>query len=645
MFTLQKWDHKWNFLPSAGDKPYGMNDSGWDTFAGTPFKSLAREICQNSLDAKQNNSIPAYVDFHSFDLEQYKIPQLGQIQDVLKKAMEFWKIQQQDPATEQFLQYAYEATKTNTIRCLRISDRNTTGLRGSDKRFGTPWCNLLKAQGVSDKSGTSGGSKGIGKFAPFACSSLRTVFYSTVSDDNLQASQGVSRLISFLDGDNLSMGLGYYGEDDERCSPIKEQMSLDPNYKRADNEYGTDIYIIGFTDDAEWKNKMIGSVLDGFIYAIQNEKLVVKIDDVEISRKTLEDVVNNLDKEYVPEHADEYFKVLTSKKAVEFPKHEIKNSAGKILGSVSLKVLLDADFHRKCAMVRQTGMKIMDSTGISSYIVFAAVLYIEGDDLNSYLKRLENAQHTEWQVERLNTPAEKKEAKELIRKLRKYVKDSVISMRAADQGKPINLAIGEYLSAEAPDDGKDKSKGEDVNDDISTISVTTVTKVPNRKEEGKEGEGTAVVDDPEGDVTPVEGGEQKEHHGHHHHGDGETDGEGGYEGVTPDTPDEKRKKFIPIGSSRTRLFCTDKKNGEYIISYKPEDSAKEAYIDVSLSAESQNYSADIVTAKTIDGKTLKVSDGKVLGVSFNEGEEIKIMIKINYSDMCALEVKGYGNKN
>lgn len=641
MFTLIKWDNNWNYLPSAGDKVYGMNDSGWDTFAGTPFKSLAREICQNSLDAKKDKNKPVIVDFHVFEIEQYKIPQISQIQNAITRAMDFWKIQQEDPATEEFLQFALDASRNDTIRCLRISDRNTTGLEGSDKRFGTKWCRLLKSEGDSDKPGVSGGSKGIGKFAPFACSSLRTVFYSTAADDNLQASQGVSRLISFLEGETLSMGLGYYGEDGDRCSPLKNQISLDPNYVRENSDYGTDLYIIGFTEDSDWKSKMIGSVLDGFLYAIENENLVVSIDETVISKATLPEVLGSLDKTFLPEHADEYYKVLGSKHTVTFPPKEVKNKSGEVLGSVYLKILLDADFHRKCAIVRKTGMKIFDCDGISSYIVFAGVLYIDGTNLNAYLKKLENAQHTEWQIERLKTNKEQKEAAALIRGLKKYIKDCVISLRAADQDKPINLAVGEYLSAEIPDQGKDKKSREDINDDISAVSITTVTKVPSSNQE-KAGEDSAVVDDPEGDLTPVEDGTRE--HGPVGPRPKEEHGEGGYEEAQEDTPPEKRKRIVPIHSSLTRLFCTNKKSGEYMIMFRPKSSAEDAFLNILMSAESQTYLADVIAAWDETGAPLTVSAGKIQGLCFRDGVDIKIRMKLNYSDMCAMEVAGYGNQ-
>jgi len=41
----------WNFAGGKGITPRGMNNGEIDTFKSAPIRSLAREICQNSLDA------------------------------------------------------------------------------------------------------------------------------------------------------------------------------------------------------------------------------------------------------------------------------------------------------------------------------------------------------------------------------------------------------------------------------------------------------------------------------------------------------------------------------------------------------------------------------------------------------------------
>ena len=46
-------NYAWRFPILDGGKKQGINDSGIATFAGSElYNNLAREICQNSLDAK-----------------------------------------------------------------------------------------------------------------------------------------------------------------------------------------------------------------------------------------------------------------------------------------------------------------------------------------------------------------------------------------------------------------------------------------------------------------------------------------------------------------------------------------------------------------------------------------------------------------
>ena len=53
----------WNFPSSNFGTLNGIGEAGIETFKGTPYKSLAREICQNSLDAKDGSGNPVIVEF------------------------------------------------------------------------------------------------------------------------------------------------------------------------------------------------------------------------------------------------------------------------------------------------------------------------------------------------------------------------------------------------------------------------------------------------------------------------------------------------------------------------------------------------------------------------------------------------------
>lgn len=62
MFNLSP---KWNFPSNNHSQIIGIADSGVEMFKGTPIKSLAREICQNSLDARLDDSQPARIEFET----------------------------------------------------------------------------------------------------------------------------------------------------------------------------------------------------------------------------------------------------------------------------------------------------------------------------------------------------------------------------------------------------------------------------------------------------------------------------------------------------------------------------------------------------------------------------------------------------
>ena len=62
----------WYFPSNDHGENKGINDSGVATFRGTPLKSLAREICQNSLDAAIEKTVR--IDFSAFEIEASKVP-------------------------------------------------------------------------------------------------------------------------------------------------------------------------------------------------------------------------------------------------------------------------------------------------------------------------------------------------------------------------------------------------------------------------------------------------------------------------------------------------------------------------------------------------------------------------------------------
>ncbi len=635
MFNLFQ-NQKWSFPSNNYGQILGIAESGVETFKGTPIKSLAREICQNSLDARLENNEPTRIEFSVFEIKPSSIPGATVLEDALKRSLDFWDLQHSKKA-KTFFNQAIKAMHGATIKCMRISDFNTSGLTGSREEYNSPWCNLTKSSGASDKSGTRGGSFGIGKFAPYACSDLRTVFYSTADINGALASQGVARLTSFKNKSNeITQGTGFYGNDHN--SPMYNQISLDPSFSRDNGNTGTDIFIVGFNGSDDWKNQMIASILDGFLYAVHTGTLVVSVDDIVISKDTLPSLITS-HKEHFKEHADEYYQALTDDKLAKTFTTELQDDP-ETAGRLTLRLMIMPTFSRRVAMIRQTGMKIKDRGNISALIPFAGTLYIEGDAINSYLRGLENPQHLEWEVERADNKAK---ANRLLKYLLKFIKTSLDEMKNDDTEDALDPTVGEYLSASEEDASPNTDRSEAILDNIKDIKVRVTEIVPKPTTTASGDSGKTLVDDEGGDVVvtdlPGEGGSgSKGNGGHGGEGGGDNPGDGG-----GSSPVEHHKKYSSIAAANVRSMVRNKSTGEYTIVFTPSSSAEDAFLEIYMSAESQNYDAKIVNATCADCPDIKFSKNRITNLSFTEQKPLKISIQLDYHDYCSLEVRAYGN--
>ncbi|MFA5637925.1 MAG: hypothetical protein WCY49_03955 [Anaerovoracaceae bacterium] len=633
---------KWSFPSNNKGDIIGIGLPGIETFQGSPLKGLAREICQNSLDAAINEEA-VKIDFISFSIGRKDFPDLETLEGAFKASLDFWSVQSDKKSTD-FFERAINMIREERIPFLRISDYNTTGLLGSKEEYNTPWTNLTKSPGASDKAGTSGGSFGIGKFAPYACSQFRTVFYSTHDVKNVDAFQGISRITSFRrEGDDITIGVGYLGGEGNR--PIFSQVSLDPKFNRRSGETGTDIYVsgFGFIDiDTEWKDKVIASVLDGFLYAIHTDKLIVQVDGIMINKETLPELIERY-KDALTENADKYYKVLTSKET-RWTELNFRNH-----GTVRLGLFIQTDqsqmeMHRKVAMIRKTGMKIMDRGNISAIVPFAGVMIIEGENVNNFLRKLENPQHTKWEPDRMEPMEKIPYAKNYIKELIDYIKESLEELKTETDVDEIDPDVGQYLPDEV-DVSTDESeqKQEHISDKIKEIEVFVQSPI-------------AINSDTLRDETDYMSGLEEESGvelSEDLSGAGHKDGHGGSggEGIgreegngIGENPVERKQGPTKINASKIRVMCINKEMGEYSLLFVPTASARNGYFEVFLSAESNAYDAPIISVKSFDQSNLHISNNRISNLTFIEKTPIRLKINIDYTDYCAMEVKAFGNK-
>ncbi len=625
---------EWYFPSNDHGENKGINDSGVATFRGTPLKSLAREICQNSLDAAIDKHVT--VEFVNFEIPTSSIPGSDYLKNTFDKCAKYWGGQKSE-STKKFFNNAIKSISSETVSVLRISDFETKGLTGSKKvdDINTDWMRLTKSSGSSDKKGPAGGSFGIGKFAPFACSDYSTVFYSTVDIEGNSAYQGVSRLVTFeRDDGETTQGIGYFGN--ERNTPVFESLNLDPSFSREKDNYGTDVYVLGyrFSDKIDWERDIVVSILDSFLGAIWGEKLSVRVGNVEINKTTLDSLIEEYNEDLQDNYVSEYYKVLTSEETKWFECNHLG------LGTIKLGYLLnDESFHRKVAMIRQTGMKIKDGKGISGFIPFSGVLFIEGDSINERLRMLENPEHTEWQPERSNNPIE---AKQLIKSLTDYMKKCLEELiKQGSQEEMDATGVASFIP-DTDEDDDNKEKEENISDNIVEIEKREV----NRSRESTTIPINSGDDDTEEDVDPISGGDEKDwpH-------DNPPDPNPPVDPPRPPQPSDyvpgtEKKVSSPkqIKPSKFLYICNNPDEGRYMIDFVPSSDASSGVIELFLYGETESFKANIINATQVGGNELTVNGNAISGLEFKKDEHIRMTLQVDYKDYCSMEVRAYENK-
>ena len=156
----------------------------------------------------------------------------------------------------------------------------------------------LGVHGGNVNANGRGGSFGLGKSTIYMMSPIRTMLISTTTENGQYVFEGVASLTTHnMDGERLS-NIGYY--DNQGGQPITEKEAI-PNrflrHKEDDGDgilSGTDIYVMGRTEDDGDIDDMIKSVLTHYWLSIYKGKLIVELINTKKDKITLDK--GNLDK-------------------------------------------------------------------------------------------------------------------------------------------------------------------------------------------------------------------------------------------------------------------------------------------------------------------------------------------------------------
>jgi hypothetical protein len=555
----------------------GISDAGIETFAGNPLAGLAREQAQNSIDAHDDtNAGPVKVRYTLFELKARELPGFAELTNSIAHAASYWR--ERCGKTKLVLTRAVKVLRQPTIHCLRISDRNTTGLTDSNEVEQGNWFNLTKAFGVSEKASGKGGSFGIGKSAFFANSQLRTVYFSTHDIRGKWAFQGVTRLVSHKNKAGKSTrGTGFYGNPDGYL-PLLGRDSIPAKF-RCDGT-GTDIVIAGFEYDKGWHKEILAAFAENFFVAIHDGKLEVTIENEAdptathiLSAANLAAVVKALAAEdpsrYEP--LRDFYDALVSPDSIEF------ECDSETLGKLNLRLLKRGGARKRIAMFRRTGMKIYEKDRLRTPIEFAGVFRCQSEKGNALLRKTEPPSHDKWEPRPYDEDAPL--ARRAVNEIASWVKKCVGELQVAPSSDKEFIPGLERLLPDDFEDPFEKPQKAIVEGDpkpkLPPEKFSGVVRQP--KNNTKKTETDAAQDedpDEEGDRGGAGGGTRNNGANGGGDGGGSGAGVGGTGGLGGGSPNEtpptqeieiEYRTFFDIKTSRYRMVSKFPGAGSYDI--------------------------------------------------------------------------------
>ncbi|EGL98123.1 hypothetical protein K7E08_01595 [Ligilactobacillus salivarius] len=641
---------EWYFPGGKDLQMESGSNASLEMFKDNPLDSLAREICQNSLDAGiEGSNKPVRVEFTSFKVKAENIPGYLELRyEIIDKAMKQWPNEQK---TMSMLRKMDRLLKQKYVNVLKISDYNTTGLRKEN------WKSLIEQVGSSvKKDSSSAGSFGIGKGAPFAVSDLRMVLYSTLADEGIK-SIGVMKFVSYKDKLNgetiITQGTGYYGENGSK-KPISKDFGLGGEISRT--EKGTDIYIIGFNQELmeNWTKEITYSLANNFLFSFYTNKLEVVIDnkymlDYSKMNKIIEEIRNDKKLLRKYEYLPGYYDVLQDEDHKEFNLTGFKEYGIKD-GEAILYTSNKGNVNRRVLMTRNAGMKIKDLNRISSIIKFSGIFYAHGKNINRILKQLENPNHNDWSKDRSETP--KKDGR-FLKDMNRFIKETIkdtYTEKVADEVDAYGVSdfLPEDINSIRLSNKKVKDKGHK-KVAIEIEKINTKSKVARVRENnhitGGDDKGVTKGGVGQGDSFGTA------YDGRGHRGGSSTGNNFGY-GDRPgeNGPNDNDDMFIKnrnsqkkITNVKYRCIEVDHQNGMYRLMVKPDKSLSNVRIDLDVIGDSGKKDTVQITKATYRGKQLNIGYSNVYIQSLLAGSWQPIMIKLNGNTRLKLEVEIYAN--
>lgn len=437
----------WAFAPTGGGSVDGINNPLITYFTGNFNYHLAREIIQNSLDAKLNETEPVTVKFSIENFNKSDFPGYEEFKEVLQECANFWPTEHSE--AQRFLTNAKSCLENSIIPVLKCSDYNSIGLDGNDDDLRGSWFNLVKSRGASSKFKGEGGSFGIGKGAPFAASDLRAIFYFTKNEHACPIFQGIAELISFKKENEVRRGNGSYGINGHssvrRFEDIPEIF-----WRKAEDSPGLDVYIMGFKKSDTWKDELAKSVLRNFWFALYNKELIVEIAEIKIDKSSLERLlIKYFEGEKLKDDIEPLGNPLSFYKAVKSGQRFTKKLTS--LDEVEFYFLELPEHMNYTAMMRKPHMVVF-SKPYRFQGNYCGVFVCPNNKGNQILRKMEPPTHNRWEPDLYGEGGDK-----LLNEIHEWIRELLKSQQTIKPKGKLDIPdLYKYLPF---DEGSEKGDG------------------------------------------------------------------------------------------------------------------------------------------------------------------------------------------
>lgn len=445
--------NSWQFseIPNIEEANF---DKVLERFYKMRISGLVRENIQNSLDGKISKlQEPVIVRINTGDLLASEVPGIDEIKERISN------LKGQSDYNRKTISYMQKQIKDDNTRYISFEDENTRGLSGAENGQSTDskhtWSAYAYNKGVhaeikeSDLEKVRGGSHGVGKIASNAASDIHVTFFANCDELGKKHLGGTVQLIEHEYQNKYYRSTGYFAKKELLNDKKTKFYPFANNFSEIfqKNTRGLKIIIPYLRSEYDNENEIIKSVIEGFFVGIIQKKLIVFVNNQEISSETImnfiedpilyEQVVKECKTEFTPLYVKTYKKALPKK---------IMISNGVEDYEFDLYFEYNPEIPKgRVAIVRTVGMKIQDFT-VSNHSrkPFNAVL-IGSLNEDSYLKSLENESHTALSSEHIKDKEMAKRAKKFISNMSNVI--SKIIQTAFEEQNPTDgiLNTGDVL--------------------------------------------------------------------------------------------------------------------------------------------------------------------------------------------------------